>query len=278
MNFIEINKHCVNCNISIGMKEIHTVKNYSDLNIDSLNTEEKAAEFICNFYRKINKTCSYCGSNNWKIYNISINYVRLRRNAEISFKDFLQQYENNTSFTEHLNRYYLENEKGVEDQNTGLKKVTFSQSFVDETETILEKFRSLFLFQNGIDDFRFIIENDLKKSNFGPTMIDKNHESVFLNYDSFNHLNELILEFRIDKNKFNEVISLRMMVSEGFFKLFQFLTSKISNSDTFVNYDQINFYNCYYITIVNNLQIKIFPIEYGNGCYEIKITPDLYEY
>ena len=278
MKNILSNRHCEKCNISTGKKGIISVENE---NVEYIETEEEAADFIKNILKEIDKNCIYCGSNNWNIYNISIDNKRLRRENEMTNKQFLNLDVINYkfSFVSHLHQYYLEGEKESEFYNENFNKVVFNQSFIDEHTSVLEKMKKIFLLrENVIEVFRLIIEDDYKQLNFESSIINELNESVFTNNPSFYHNSERILEFTIEKDQYSEVQSLRMIVTEGFFKLFQFLNSRISNSYSFVNYDENNFYNSYFVTIYNQLQIKIFPIIQIERCFEIKITQDLLQY
>ena len=78
------------------------------------------------------------------------------------------------------------------------------------------------------------------------------------------------------KKCYSEMYSIRLIVTEGFIKLFQFLTSRIPDCQTFVFYDEEKLNNSCYVSFFNKLQIKMFPIDYF--FYEIKITWDLHQY
>ncbi len=278
MKFILSNRHCEICYTSTGMKGMLTVED--DISIEFIKTEEEAAEYISDFLYRTNQDCDKCGDNKWSVYNVYIDNVRLPRLGEIIFENFLKQNTKNLdwSFTSFLHQYYLEEEKLTEFCNESMKIVRFSQSFIDSHCSFLNKIKGLFFLRNDIvEEFKSIMEIDYKQTHFGPSIKYKYSESVSTKNTHYYIYDEHVFELIVEINKYGDVYSLRMIVTEGFFKLFQFLNSRISNSVTFVNYDPTNFQSCYFITIYDKLQMKVFPIE-DDRCYEIKITWDLHEY
>lgn len=273
MAIIFYNQHCIKCNVSDGMKRMGSSDeddNY--LGITEL-TDVEDAKLALNKTLKLNN-CDVCGGNNWDVYNIELNHNRLKKKKELFYSDFLA---NNNSDKD--TAFYYHSTKFCRENDDNFLSTEIEDSFIEYFENIYSKLKRIFIVnphRDAISLFRSIIEVDFKRTNFSDTNYGKYQDTVNSTITEFKSNAEVLLEFGLERDIYNKVVSLFMNVSEGFWQLVLFITINIEGSTTFVFYDKLNVENSYYIIIFDKLQIKF---NYTlNDIYNITIKEDILDY